>query len=129
MIERQTKQKKIIYDALKTLNHPTATEVYSYVHELYPKVSRATVFRVLSGFAEGGRALELKMAGTDVRYDDFTQTHYHVHCKKCGKSADVTLEKTVEIPSRATDTQGFALEGYSVEFYGVCPACLSGKEA
>ena len=48
MQERQTKQKTIIYDALMTLDHPTATEVYSYVHEQYPSVSRATVFRVLS---------------------------------------------------------------------------------
>lgn len=33
MQERQTKQKRIIYDALKTLDHPTATEVYGYVHD------------------------------------------------------------------------------------------------
>ena len=59
MQERQTKQKQIIYDALKTLDHPTATEVYGYVHENYPTVSRATVFRDLGGFATSGRALEL----------------------------------------------------------------------
>ncbi|MFQ7079625.1 MAG: transcriptional repressor [Christensenellaceae bacterium] len=57
MQERQTRQKSIIYDALKTLDHPTATEVYGYVHERHPSVSRATVFRVLGGFAQTGRAL------------------------------------------------------------------------
>ena len=41
MQERQTKQKQIIYDALKTLDHPTATEVYTYVHGHFPTVSRA----------------------------------------------------------------------------------------
>ena len=69
MQERQTKQKQIIYDALKTLDHPTATEVYGYVHEIVPTVSRATVFRVLGGFATNGRALELRAAGNEVRYD------------------------------------------------------------
>ena len=69
MQERQTKQKQIIYDALKTLDHPTATEVYGYVHEIVPTVSRATVFRVLGGFATNGRALELSAAGNEVRYD------------------------------------------------------------
>ena len=38
MQERQTRQKSIIYDALKTLDHPTATEVYGYVHERHPSV-------------------------------------------------------------------------------------------
>ena len=69
MQQRQTKQKQIIYDALKALDHPTATEVYGYVHDTYPTVSRATVFRVLSGFALNGRALELRAAGNEVRYD------------------------------------------------------------
>ena len=74
MQERQTKQKQIIYDVLTTLDHPTATEVYNYVHEHYPTVSRATVFRVLGGFVGSGKALELKVAGEEVRYD------YNVVC-------------------------------------------------
>ena len=63
MQERQTRQKRVIYDALKALDHPTATEVYGYVHERYPSISRATVFRVLGGFAASGRALELADGG------------------------------------------------------------------
>ena len=82
MQERQTKQKQIIYDALKTLDHPTETEVYGYVHENHPTVSRATVFRVLSGFADNGRALELRAAGNEVRYDYNVEPHYHAHCNK-----------------------------------------------
>ena len=81
MQERQTKQKQIIYDALKTLDHPTATEVYGYVHEIVPTVSRATVFRVLGGFATNGRALELRAAGNEVRYDYNVMPHYHARCE------------------------------------------------
>ncbi len=124
MQERQTKQKAIIYDALKTLDHPTATEVYGYIHGLYPSVSRATVFRVLNGFTVSGRALELRMANADVRYDYNTMPHYHVHCKHCGKVADVfmgggsALERMV-----GAETCGFTIEGFTVEFSGVCGAC------
>ena len=39
MQERQTKQKQIIYDALKTLDHPTATDVYLEIKEKQYKVS------------------------------------------------------------------------------------------
>ena len=123
MQERQTKQKTIIYDALKTLNHPTATEVYGYVHEAYPSVSRATVFRVLGGFAEKGAALELRLSGHEVRYDYNVMPHYHAHCTACGRVADVTAAGIPTDGLRATADCGFEIEGYSVEFFGICKDC------
>ncbi len=123
-MERQTKQKAIIYEALKTLDHPTATEVYGYVNERHPTVSRGTVFRVLGGFAANGRALELKVAGSDVRYDYNVTRHYHVHCRGCGKVADVWTERFSELGKElGKEVEGFSIESFSVEFFGVCPAC------
>jgi len=126
MQERQTKQKQIIYEALKTLDHPTATEVYGYVHAAYPTVSRATVFRVLGGFASNGRALELRTAGNEVRYDYNTEPHYHAHCALCGRVADVRAEGL--LPKKLTImTDGeFEVSGYSVEFFGKCKSCKDG---
>ncbi len=123
MQERQTKQKTIIYEALKDLNHPTATEVYTRVHEGYPTVSRATVFRVLGGFATGGQALELRFAGSEVRYDYNVKKHSHVRCSVCGKVADVEFEKNPikKVEVRACDN--FIVEDFAVEFYGKCEEC------
>ncbi|MBQ8885057.1 MAG: transcriptional repressor [Clostridia bacterium] len=125
--ERQTKQKAIIYEALKTLDHPTATEVYGYVHERYPSVSRATVFRVLSGFSSSGRALEVRLAGSDMRYDYNVNEHYHVHCRCCGKIADV--EVTIKTPATKTVSEscGYLIDGFAAEFFGICPACAENK--
>lgn len=123
MQERQTKQKQIIYDALKTLNHPTATEVYGYVREQHPTVSRATVFRVLGGFAASGRALELRAAGNEVRYDYNIAPHCHGRCVSCGKLADVTATGLTESGIEATACDGFAIEGYTLEFFGTCEEC------
>ena len=123
MQERQTKQKQIIYDALKTLDHPTATEVYGYVHEVSPTVSRATVFRVLGGFASNGRALELRAAGNEVRYDYNVMPHYHAHCDKCGRVADVVATGIPVGGLSVTAENGFTVNGYSVEFFGTCKAC------
>ena len=126
MKERQTKQKLIIYEGMKALNHPTATEVYEWVHEKAPNVSRATVFRVLGGFADSGKALELKMAGTDTRYDYFTKKHCHAHCKRCGKVEDVYL--SADMPEvDVKEGNGFLIEGYSLEFIGICRNC-KGEE-
>ena len=128
MQERQTKQKQIIYDALQALNHPTATEVYGRVHEEYPTVSRATVFRVLGGFATSGRALELRTAGNEVRYDYNVMPHYHGRCVGCGRLADVETEggNFVEMKAKAMD--GFELKGFVLEFYGICEDCRKKSE-
>ena len=123
MQERQTKQKQIIYDALTTLDHPTATEVYAYVHDRFPTVSRATVFRVLGGFATGGKALELKVAGNEVRYDYNVMPHYHAHCVECGRVADVQAKGMPLEGLCAVADEGFEVSGYSVEFFGKCRAC------
>ena len=129
MQERQTKQKRIIYDALKSLDHPTATEVYGYVHERYPTVSRATVFRVLNGFSCSGRAAELRMAGSDVRYDYNVNRHYHVHCRKCGRVADILMPADFPVKESVRDCCGFRLEDFSIEFLGTCPDCLKQEGA
>ncbi len=124
MQERQTKQKQIIYEGLQTLNHPTATEVYAWVHEHYPTVSRATVFRVLGGFASAKQALELRFAGNEVRYDYNTREHYHARCVRCGKVADVNapLNRAVEVAGvEACDD--FTVDGCVVEFFGRCREC------
>ena len=114
----------MIYEILCSLDHPTATEVYNKIHDTSPTISRATVFRVLSGFATSGKALELRMANSDVRYDYNTAAHYHVHCVCCGKVADVSLERTEKIPKvEIASGEEFAVEGYSVEFYGKCSCC------
>lgn len=128
MQERQTKQKQIIYDALKTLNHPTATEVYAYVHSVYPTVSRATVFRVLGGFASGGKALELRTAGSEVRYDYNVHPHCHGRCKVCDGLADVEVRGLPKSGIKATGYDGFEIDGYEIEFFGICKRCREGDE-
>ena len=128
MQERQTKQKQIIYEALTMLDHPTATEVYERVHELYPTVSRATVFRVLGGFATGGRALELRLAGDEVRYDYNVMPHCHARCKQCSRVSDVEMLNLPKEGLRAEAERGFVIEGYTIEFIGTCTECLESRK-
>ena len=123
MQERQTKQKQVIYDALVYLDHPTATEVYTYVRELNPTVSRATVFRVLSGFATNGKALELRLAGEETRYDFNVSPHAHARCKVCGRVTDIEVKGIDEDGLCAVAVDGFEIEGYVIEFYGRCKQC------
>lgn len=125
MQERQTKQKQIIYDALCALDHPTATEVFAQVHEEYPSVSRATVFRVLGGFATSGKALELKLAGNEIRYDFNVFPHFHARCSHCGRVADVKVSGIPQSGLKAETHEDFSIQGYCVEFFGTCKSCMN----
>ena len=82
------------------------------------------MFRVLSGFSGSGRALELRMANADVRYDYNVSPHYHVHCKHCGKVADVFTTGEIDFERiLGAETDGFSVESFTVEFYGTCKNC------
>ena len=51
--ERMTSQKKIIMDYLKSVKtHPSAEKVYLAVKKKLPRISQATVYRILSSFKD-----------------------------------------------------------------------------
>jgi len=118
--KRNTIQKGIIHETLRQMhNHPTAAMVYEKVHEAHPTISRSTVYRVLGQMAEEGSILHLGLAGSDARFDDSTHQHGHVRCRLCGAVADIPAVAIAE----PEETEGFLLEGYSVEYRGLCPNC------
>ena len=123
VIQRQTKQKQIILDALPTLNHPTATSVYEYIHERHPSVSRATVFRVLKQAEANGAIMRLSFAGGEDRFDYNAEPHYHVRCTACGKVDDVKMPFLFGLEDTVEDACGYALSAHDIEFKGVCPDC------
>lgn len=124
--ERNTKQKRIVYDALCELGHPSATEVYERVHENYPSVSRGTVFRLLGTFAQCGRAKKLHFVNSDDRFDATVRPHSHIRCRQCGKIGDVffpDLEQTL----CGIEPEGFTVEGCEVAFIGLCDRCRKSE--
>lgn len=123
MLQRQTRQKQIILEALPKLNHPTATAVYEYIHGEHPTVSRATVFRVLKQAEENGRIMRLSFAGGEDRFDHNPAPHYHVRCVRCGKVCDVKMPFLYGLEEAVEDADGFILQTHDIEFKGICPLC------
>ncbi|MCD8040943.1 MAG: transcriptional repressor [Clostridia bacterium] len=125
-VQRNTAQKKIILDALKMAGHPTATELYEIVHEQNEHISKATVFRVLSQYADSGEIRRLSIRGSDERFDATMSTHAHMRCVQCGKIVDVTtpsLQKILECKS----VQGFEVYSAELEYAGICSECAGNK--
>ena len=125
MKKRNTIQKKIVLDALRELKgmHPTPVEVYELIHEKYPTISRATVFRILAGEVEEGEAQRVYAPDSSLRYEYGTRKHYHVSCRVCGRVEDVEMEYLNGLEAAAKGLNGFEVEKHIVEFIGVCPSC------
>lgn len=124
MAQRNTVQLGIVEQALHGLaNHPTAEEVYDRVHESYPTIGKATVYRALSKLVSAGRALKIPVAGGADHYDHQVFEHYHVRCVSCGSVDDVALRGTPGICEQVQHASGYDLHGHELLFTGTCPRC------
>ena len=129
MATRQTKQREIIEGKLHQLgNHPTAESVYEAVQQTHPSIGKATVYRTLTKLVEDGSALRVKNNNGADHFDHQTHPHYHVHCLRCGRVDDVDIPMLDEVTKKANASSNYAITAYSLQFDGVCPACLAAEE-
>ena len=128
--KRNTVQKGIVFDVFREMhNHPSAGMVYEAVHEKYPEISKATVYRILAEAAEEGNVLRLKLSEADDRYDITLGRHYHIVCRGCGSVADVdTVVNEGELLMRAKGCENFLVEDIHMEFSGLCEGCRKALE-
>ena len=125
MIKRNTLQKSIVTEIFDSMtNHPSAGMVYEAVHEKYPGISRATVYRILAEAADEGAIRRLKLRDANDRYDFTLKDHHHITCKNCGHVADVDIElDRCSLADSAMAKEGFLIDECHVEFFGLCDKC------
>ena len=123
--KRNTIQKEIVFDIFNSMtNHPSAGMVYEAVHEKYPGISRATVYRLLAEAADDGRILRVKLSDALDRYDFTVKRHYHIVCRECGAVSDVETEfSRDEVLCNTKGCENFLVEECHLEFLGVCDKC------
>ena len=116
-----------IMNALMALDHPTADEVYECVHNEFPSISKATVYRILNRISEEGEILHLQIPGGADRFDTTLCAHHHLKCNKCGKVCDVSVPELDGIEKRIKEENGFSIGGYRIVFSGLCSDCVFKK--
>lgn len=124
MIQRNTIQRKLVFDAVNKLkNHATADEVYEEIVKEHPNISKATVYRNLNVLSEMGQIRKLEIPGSPDRFDHLCYDHCHARCEKCGRVFDVDADFVTGLEKSIRDTHGFAFTGYDILFRGICPNC------
>ena len=124
MIRRNTVQKELILNTVHEMrSHVTAEEVYEYIHEAYPNISKGTVYRDLAALADEGKIRKVEIPDGPDRYDFTIINHYHVRCVKCGNVSDVDMDTINDMNGRIKDTHGIKFIDYDILFKGICPSC------
>lgn len=120
MQKRNTEQKKAIFASLRgRYDHPSATKLYEDLKDTYPKLSRATVYRVLKDAADEGEILRLHV-GAEDRFDG-RDGHCHVICTRCGEIFDAPFPE--DTPAALEKESGYEISLRNAEFFGLCPKC------
>lgn len=122
--KRNTRQREVILDEIRRAqDHPTAGELYERVRRRLPRISLGTVYRNLERLASKGVLRRIEFAGVETRFDADLSPHYHVRCVDCGRVDDVLEIRHELIREPVGELGGYRVQGYRLEFQGVCPEC------
>src|SRR2546427_12993987 len=83
---RTTRQLEQVFTALQgELSHPFAHEIYRRVHKRLPRISLATVYRILHSLVAEGKIRTLLLDEQAARYVPETSEHDNFVCERCGR--------------------------------------------
>lgn len=127
MQRRNTNQRKIIYEIIKSTNiHPTADWIYEKAKVYIQNISLGTVYRNLKVLQEEGLILEIT-DGRQSRFDARTDRHYHFKCIKCDSIYDIDLDMLhISADLEYLENKGFKINQINVDVEGICPKCSKG---
>ncbi|MBR4036205.1 MAG: transcriptional repressor [Oscillospiraceae bacterium] len=126
MNQRNTFQRTLTLDAVHALaNHPTADDVYNYVHSKYPQISRTAVYRNLNKLCDSHDLSRVKIFGSADRFDHNLHSHYHFICDECGSVSDLDVPYMDNINDMFAGIGGRQVNAHQILFDGLCECCVN----
>lgn len=108
----------------QTKCHPTADWIYQQLKPEIPDLSLGTVYRNLSVFRQEGTIQSVGVVNGLEHFDGNTEPHTHFICTGCGRVLDL---EGVTLPQEALDAaktcSGGSIDGFQLQFTGLCAAC------
>ena len=134
-----TKPRQAILGVLnKRTIHFSAEEIFMDVHNVFPTIGMATIYRNLELLVRIGLVLKFDFGDGKARYE-LTQTpqevhHHHLICKKCNKVIDYaqSIDDEKRFVRRRqknlSKKYDFRIDGHFIDFFGLCKQCSSKVE-
>lgn len=117
----------ILGTIIDSKEHLSAEEIYNQIHDQYPMIGLATVYKTIALLKEMGEITELSFRNQVARYEIHdTPDHPHFICTGCGCIVDLEYKILDYFPETIAKETGLKIVKTRLEFYGLCQNCQSG---
>ncbi len=100
--------------------HPSASQLYARIQDMFPTMSLATVYKTLTLLKEMDQVLEIDLRG-DNHYDgNRPEPHPHLICIKCSQIIDGDVSLDPESLHRLEQETGYQILRPQIALYGLC---------
>ena len=113
-----------VIDVLETSNdHLCHNQILEAGQKIYPKLSRATVYRTMDILVELKLMRPLYVNEPTQRFVSAAGGHHHLVCMRCGQTIEFDDCTANELVDQLADRYGFQIHHHLLEFRGVCVNC------
>lgn len=121
-----TWQRELIFHTLNsyTGHHLSAEDIYEIIHEQYPKIGLATVYRTMELFSTLNVVQKLDFGDRCQRYELYSPLHHHhLLCNSCGKVIEIKGRPADALDTIITAMTDFSVLDYQIYIHGYCKDC------
>jgi Fur family ferric uptake transcriptional regulator len=123
---RVTPQRAVILETIAHMEgHRSAQEVFESASDRLPGLNIATVYRTLDTLHQAGIIDLFSTSPDSMRFSlhDASNKHAHLHCKKCNRVFELSLEPFDQLIMEIKRDLDFAIDSNHLSFQGFCKAC------
>ncbi len=124
-----TRQRELIFHTLNSYagHHLSAEDIYKIVHEQYPEIGLATVYRTLELFSTLAVVQKLDWGDGCQRYELYPLHHHHLICNACGKVIEIKGSLVDTLDTAMDAMTDFSVLDYRLYIYGYCKDCQTKR--
>lgn len=125
--QRLTPQRRIVLDVMQRAEgHVDADHVEREAHKSDPRISTASIYRILAWLSDQGLVSVTDIGGRDHVYEYLGRgRHHHLVCRQCGTQTEVPFDFLAPLIDRVRQTYGFEVHVDHQAIFGTCGQCNS----
>lgn len=119
-----TAPRKAVIEVLeKEQEHLSHNQILEKGQEIYPKLSRATVYRTMELLVGLNLVRPLYLSEPTQRFISTVGGHHHLVCSGCGVIYEFGQCGAAELAKELSAQYGFRIQSHLLEFHGLCQDC------
>lgn len=117
-----TPQRVEIVSLLSLNQHINVDELYALLHNSFPSISLATVYKNINVMLERSLLSEVQIPNKKNVYEMMAEEHSHLMCLQCHEILDLKID-TSNLIEEVESKSGYSINNSNIVFCGVCSSC------